>query len=252
MKPRTGALFLSLAVCGLVVAAGCASKRDSSDSGKDSASTGAPVGFRAGETPFRIRGLLTIADSTSFRACGESNDRRVVDETHGDLDTVWREMAPEPGHAIFVEVIATDAADAVALGQPEGIRSARAIAIREVRCASLPGESSGCDEPWNTYEFRAHGNEPFWAVTITKQEIVFQEPGEPGKIGFPRVPVRTERRTKIFSTAVAGPPAHSLEVVLEEKRCRDGMATALFPLTARVTLDGRKLQGCAQEGEPER
>jgi len=233
---------MSRGLAALVLALlGCVPRSEPPKSARDSLATARP---KVGPA-HRVRGLLT-ADSaaTRFRACGETDERWVVDETSGDVAAVVKEMGPEPGHAIFVEVVAADVAKPA---DPKASRFAKALAIREVRRASLVDESRACDEPWGAYEFRAHGNEPFWAVTISTTEIVFQQPDEPTRIRFPYAPSSLREGKRIFSSAT---PEHRLEVALEERRCRDGMATALFPLTARVQLDGRTFEGCGQEGAP--
>ena len=89
---------------------------------------------------------------------------------------------------------------------------------------------------------RALGNEPFWAVTIKPEGIVYsgvdrheQTADNPGAL-LQGTTARYE------ATTGTGKP---LTVALIATTCSDGMSDRTYPLTAVVKVDGETLTGCA-------
>ena len=104
---------------------------------------------------------------------------------------------------------------------------------------------------------RALGTEPFWAVNIGDQGLVYSGVDRP------------EQTAPNDGPQVAGTTAmwrgqteqgQALSVTLIETACSDGMSDRTFPLTARVEIGAEVLNGCAasvdflmntdEQGEP--
>ncbi|NIR17587.1 MAG: hypothetical protein GWN86_28235, partial [Desulfobacterales bacterium] len=110
-------------------------------------------------------------------------------------------------------------------------------------------EFRGCEENLAGIEFRASGNEPFWNVTISRNEITFSELGKP-KMIFPHVAPKLSGNHYVYSSRIVGPAPYGIEIIIDEKRCIDSMSGEHFSFAAQVSLDGRKYMGCAREGWP--
>ena len=175
----------------------------------------------------RMRGELVAAgQGYTFQPCGSSQARLVADRTSGDLPSLWHQLGVDAQQALFVEAVVDTAADSAV--------------VSEIRRAA--GEGRGCAESWD-YEVRAHGNEPFWSITVKRDTILFEQPDEPHRIVFPYAAASSGT----YRSVAAG---DSLVLTLEEHRCQDGMSGFIFPLTAHARVRGRELHGCASEGAP--
>jgi uncharacterized membrane protein len=178
----------------------------------------------------RVRGELThTASGYELKICGSSGPYAVKDLTRGDLPGIWRTLGAQPSSVLFVEAVV------------EQSDNSHEVRIQEIRRAQA-GEGRGCDEDWS-YEYRAHGNEPFWSVTVKSDSIVFEQPDEPHRIAFPYA----APSSGTYRSVAAG---DTLVLTLEEHRCQDGMSGFIFPLTAEARFRGRVLHGCASEGAP--
>lgn len=89
---------------------------------------------------------------------------------------------------------------------------------------------------------RVLGTEPFWAVTIDENGLVYDGVDRP------------EERTSNTGPQMAGATAmwrgqtdrgRALSVTLIETPCSDGMSDRTYPLTARVEIGEEVLNGCA-------
>jgi uncharacterized membrane protein/heat shock protein HslJ len=110
-------------------------------------------------------------------------------------------------------------------------------------------ETRGCAEDLGGIAFRASGNEPFWNVEISENQIVFSQLGQP-KIAFPYVPPDILDKRRVYLSSSKEPPQHRIKIALHEKRCIDSMSGEHFSFAAQVSLDGHKYAGCAREGWP--
>lgn len=89
---------------------------------------------------------------------------------------------------------------------------------------------------------RALGTEPFWGVDVTADALVYDGVDRP------------EQRASHDGPMVQGTMAtwrgttdqnQSIEVVLIDTDCSDGMSDRTYPLTARVVIGEETLNGCA-------
>jgi uncharacterized membrane protein len=102
--------------------------------------------------------------------------------------------------------------------------------------------------PQPTWQFKARGNEPFWAVMVYPDSLVLKRPEDPA-IVFPGVAPNSVDQAREWTTATAD-QAHHLMLRLDDVGCVDGMSGEYFGLEATATLDGKKLKACAEEAVP--
>jgi heat shock protein HslJ len=96
----------------------------------------------------------------------------------------------------------------------------------------------GPPPPAGTY--RAVGTEPFWGLTITPTQIVFEEPNAPTRIVQPRPRPIIGVAGEIYQTPRLG-------VNIVHARCSDGMSDRVYADKVQVTADGRRFEGCGGE-----
>lgn len=89
---------------------------------------------------------------------------------------------------------------------------------------------------------RALGNEPFWAVEITPETLVYSGVDRPEQTADNPGPMLQGTTARYEATTVTGNP---LSVALIATTCSDGMSDRTYPLTAVVKVDGETLTGCA-------
>jgi len=84
------------------------------------------------------------------------------------------------------------------------------------------------------------GTEPFWGLTITPAQIVFDEPNGPTRIVQPAPRPIIGVAGEIYQTP-------RLNVNIVHARCSDGMSDRVYPDKVQVTADGRRFEGCGGE-----
>jgi uncharacterized membrane protein len=178
-----------------------------------------------------VRGILTIVDGvTTLRECGApAKAATTLADPAGELAAAFASLNADPSGGIYVEL--------------EGLQG-------KLLRASGRKEGAGCDTPVFEGEFVASGNEPFWAVEIRENGIVYRSPELPTGRIYPYAFTRTASDAVIYATKTEGPVVSTLEVSLEPERCVDSMSGELRSFKARVALDGRSLSGCAITGVP--
>ena len=102
------------------------------------------------------------------------------------------------------------------------------------------------DAPAATVDFsrplNALGNEPFWALKIRPEGLVFSAPDAKDILARNDGPkVEADRA----SWSGLGDDGATLAVVLKAGACQDGMSGLNYPFTATVQAGGRALTGCA-------
>ncbi|MGD9075169.1 MAG: META domain-containing protein [Desulfobacteraceae bacterium] len=190
-----------------------------------------------------FRGHLTLGHEVrSFIPCEKEVDYWVVDRTGGELWKVYQRLTHKPYQPVYVEVrghLEPPPADGF------GADYARQLTVFELRRAGI--ETRGCAEDMGGIAFRASGNEPFWNVEISENEILFSQLGQP-KIAFPYAPPHLSETSRVYRSSTKEHLHHRIKITLHEKRCIDSMSGEHFSFAARVSLDGREYLGCAREG----
>lgn len=189
----------------------------------------AALWLREGSRSFRGQLRLTAGPWT-FAPCDGASAMRVLDMTGGRLGEIMKRFVP-PEEPVYVEVRA------------RRLPSSR-LAIANIRYAAR--ETHGCRDNLHGVLLRTLGTEPFWAVTITRSEIRFEAPDDPGRVAFPAVePVRSGERLVYRTRNDRG---DRLDIAVREQACSDGMSDAYYALAAEVGINGRAYSGCGREG----
>lgn len=99
----------------------------------------------------------------------------------------------------------------------------------------------------NTAAFSARGNEPFWSVDAAGGTAIYTTP-ENGK----GQPIRVNRLNFAQGVEYVGMRGGRPFVLnIRSAECRDSMSGDRFPFTARLTVGGKSLTGCAAPAAPE-
>ena len=177
------------------------------------------------------RGILTISGGvTTFRECGTpAAAAMTLTDDGGEFAKAFAALETKPADGIYVELG----------GAPGELR--RAVDLRD---------STACDVPVFEGEFVASGNEPFWEIEIRGNGIVYRSPELPKGHVYPYAFTRTASGAVVYATKTDDPVVSTLEISLEPARCVDSMSGELRSFIAHVTIDGRRLSGCALAGIP--
>ena len=190
------------------------------------------------------RGIVMLAqDRMTFRPCNEKAELWLLDQSDGVLrQTFESEMQKGPA-MLYVEAYGERAPVA------EDIAEAKAYAgtfvLEEVTYAGVQGQVRGCDEPAPSYIVAARGSEPFWAVEVGDNGIVWRQPSEPKEIALGAPQTQDAEGTVRYH---ASGNSHELELLVDGQVCRDPMSGELFAYAARAVLDGKEFSGCARVG----
>ena len=230
--------------------------------GGDSAEVRAPAAEEAtlpGAAADTLEGLLRVSeDGLTFQACGSGRESWVIESPGADLRVAAEGLSVDAGAPMFARLVGgvVDPPDA---GPGSGHTSA--IAVRQ--WVYLAEDTSGCPlgglEPADGGEatsegegmpvlppgvtLRALGNEPFWHVDVSPTSIRI------GRLEFDDLEFLTigpvsENRVRRWSGVADG---HRFQLVAEQEGCSDTMVDRTYSFTARLTLDGQELIGCALE-----
>lgn len=210
------------------------------DRGAGAPAVGAAADTTLGAPEGLLRGTVILAaDGSVFRPCEGGPDLWLVDQTGGVLTRVHDELEAG-GTGIYTEVLARPIGVPAI---PEAAAFTDAVAVTEVRRAAREG--GACEEALD-FVVRARGSEPAWSVTVRVDAVVFEQPAEPARLEFPApVPSAADGR-RTWSAAAGG---HRVELTVEEAPCTDPMSGEYSALSARATVDGRDLRGCAVDGQ---
>jgi uncharacterized membrane protein len=152
----------------------------------------------------------------------------LVDATGQDLVGMVREFgSPELGVPALVS-IGDGGVEALRIALPEG-----------AACANLLDEG----------ELVASGNEPFWHVRLSGDEITWRTPDDIDGVLYSEGSWRDEGdhwRYEALRDVVDGMDYLVLEVT--DTPCSDSMSGARYPWTAAVERGGERWTGCAREG----
>jgi uncharacterized membrane protein len=189
------------------------------------------------------RGTLSLAsEQATFQPCGEAAALWVIDQTDGVLrQTFASESTPLE---LYVE------AHGERTSVPDDLAAARAypgaFILEEVLYAMPPAEAQGCKEPTPSYIVAARGNEPFWAVEVNSDTMIWRQPDGLKEVVI-QTPQSQDSEGTVGYTGTGG--GHTLELFVDAQPCRDSMSGAFFAYSARAIFDGREFKGCARIGD---
>ena len=91
--------------------------------------------------------------------------------------------------------------------------------------------------------YRAHGNEPFWNVTIDGNGMRFTSPEDSTGVMFPSVEPATSGDTLRWTSKS---DKGRIVVIIWPDSCNDGMSDQTYSHASAVKLNETSYQGCAE------
>jgi putative lipoprotein len=182
-----------------------------------------------------FRGNFAIGKSGAlFSACFSGTRTALEDATAGGaLSAAYREIASQPGIAIFVEF--------------SGRQIGEHLRAEKLHRASAGGP--GCAESIAELGLVALGSDPVWGLESRASGMRLRILRESAPRRFPPARVATDKGEIRYETATE----HSvLRIAVRPGACRDPLSGSLFEQIAEVHLDDLTLQGCAYWGDLER
>jgi uncharacterized membrane protein len=192
------------------------------------------------------RGVVSAgAERSTFRPCDSQAELWMLDQTDGLLARTFAGEASTAPLMVYVEAYG-ERAPADAEGLPEAARSyAGVFVLEEVLYAAAQGAVKGCSAPPGAYVVAARGTEPFWAVEVNEDRIVWRQPEEPKEIAFGAPQTEDAEGAVRYIASGAG---HEVDVLIDAQPCRDAMSGEFFAYSAKAKLDAREFSGCARVG----
>lgn len=190
------------------------------------------------------RGVMMLAqDRTTFRPCEESAELWVLDQTDGLLANTFAGAAGSTPTMLYVEAYGERAP--VDEQTPDARGYAGVFVLEEVLYAGPQPEVRGCAAAPTNAIVSARGTEPFWAVEVHDEQMIWRQPEDPKEI------VLSAPQTADAEGAVryhASGDGHTIEVSIDAQPCRDAMSGEFFAYSAKAVFDGKELSGCARVG----
>ncbi len=182
-----------------------------------------------------FRGNFVIGRSGAvFSPCFSGTRVRLEDATPGGaLSAAYREIASQPGLAIFIEFSGRGSGDHVRADQ--------------LHRASEHGP--GCAETVAELGLVALGSEPVWGLESRASGIRLRILRESASREFPPASVTSGNGELRYESASRN---SVLRVAVRPGTCRDPLSGSLFDQIAVVQLDDLTLQGCAYWGDLQR
>lgn len=207
-----------LAALAVALAMGCS---DDKDDAKMQAATHA-----------RMKGhVVVIADGYAWLSRGTADTVFLADSTNGRLAEVVQNFSLSPNMPVYAEILASQASDQFTIYEIlRAVPADMATSIRDV----------------DSLVFLASGNEPFWAIELTADSLIFKSPEEERRLAL------TDRGAVADSLwlfqATGTDDASSVMVQIIRNPCYDSMSGAYSAFSATVLLWQQQLTGCAVQG----
>ncbi|TBV17313.1 COG3650 family protein [Stutzerimonas kirkiae] len=131
-------------------------------------------------------------------------------------------------------------------GRKLGKASADAYPRLDVRQVyRIQNEGHGCDDPaLRSLTLRASGNEPFWNIAISPRGLLLERPDQP-PLALPYLEEQLPQGQLNFSSEAN---QQRLELWIAPQRCVDSASGAVSHLSAVLSIDGQRQNGCAYFG----
>lgn len=179
----------------------------------------------------RLRGQMVMGkDGFGFTPCGESAQRIA---------------SFDPATQVFVDRFLTGGAHEFFIDAWAAQRADGALEINRIE--RVGGDARDCTELGLAgVVFKAHGNEPFWGLTLSSDTLVLERPGVAALTARIEGSDNDAGARRIHAGSADG----KIEVRLQRIPCSDGMSDALYAWTAQVQVNGQTLKGCGYSGQP--
>lgn len=170
--------------------------------------------------------MIRYGGKTVFSPCRDRSFTQFEDASRdGYIGKVLDQLGLSAGKKLYVEVLGAREGDVLKATDLN-------FAQTEGRC-QMPG---GRTEVW-----RASGNEPAWVLAFGAEFVQVKRSGQPEVV----VPAAPLTRAPGLATFAASQGNQRVSLRFERTLCHDTMADAVFGWTARVTVNGEALNGCA-------
>lgn len=182
------------------------------------------------------RGIAKVAGADAvFRACGETQELKIVDEG----DATLAELFSEGTTSAYVEVYGERAPDEASK------TGAEIFVLEQLLYAGAPPADGNCVPPPADAIVTARGNEPTWSVDISETKASWKQQGT-ADIALDTLQSQDAEGTVSYRAKAAG---HELELLIDAQPCRDLVTDEYFAFAARAVLDGKEFRGCARVGK---
>ena len=184
----------------------------------------------------RLGGKLVYGhEAREFVAC-DGGRFWVTDATDDDLRQTYEATIATPYQPLFAEI------DAIRLPAPDAaFAEPYDEQLRVMDLRRLESEGHGCDLDMGEARIRASGVEPFWHIDVEANSLRFSRLGQ-----APRVYAMSAQETVASGRTLRGESdGESVTLTLSEQRCTNPMSGSVFAYTAKLSLPGEELSGCA-------
>lgn len=241
---RTAATLITA----LLIASCSTDRQDDTESSKIDTAKADGVLNQATQT---YRGYAIYNDENkTFRSCDNNNSLLIIDSknSNNSLASLYKRLAPpqQAAQELFVVIKGHTVSDTV--GQLNADYSGT-IQVDSILFAATEGPN--CDKNWNTFQYQAVGNEPFWSVTVSEKQMELAQIGVVER-SWKNVKVETNQtdNTVRYTGREASKDANAslTELTITQQACWDTMADAYYALSAVLRMDNKELLGCALQG----
>ena len=206
-----------------------------------------------------VEGLLVVgADGLTLQPCGSAEVAWVAEARGADLMKAADGLSVGSDTPVLARVFSKEFEP-----RQNGPGAAYARGLYVLQWVYLAEDTSGCSVPPAELEqvpapaaegegipllpagvtLRALGDDPFWNVAVWEASV------RVGRLGFEDLEFAVSGPVVVagIRTWAGEGGGHRFELLVTEERCADTMADRTYPYSARLTLDGQELRGCALE-----
>lgn len=168
-----------------------------------------------------------------FSPCRSAERYQIEDATPGKaLEAAYRELARQPGRAIFAEFV--------------GVRMAHGI--RATRFERALTDGPGCGEDLGAVRLRAYGFNPFIQIEVRAAQVYLRLRPAAAPQVFAGGDLRVEKGEARLEAASADAV---LKLRVRAKPCREPLSNGLFSYEAVAEVHGTPYAACAYWGDLE-
>ena len=185
------------------------------------------------EGPTVVRGFLVLGPEVrSIKPCGEEQELWVIPLT--EVTEAYDALSREPYAPVFVEV---EGERGPAPETGFGAEYDGQLTVTGFRRAAPGEEGFGCREDFSRFAFRASGVEPFWALQVREDAIVYSTPEIPETL-FEAAEAAFAGGAWVYTSVSTGPEPIEMSARFAPGRCSDSMVGAIYSWTATVEIGG--------------
>jgi uncharacterized membrane protein len=173
----------------------------------------------------------------SFISCDNPELKHLIENNSNQIDTLYKSILPHAykGEGIYLQIKAE-------VNSSQDKNFADLLIVKEFKKAEQKSYKNTCIP----YDFWCMGNEPFWQLQISEKEnlIDFYDPMEQKTIHFNySKAVMTNSIT--INSASDKTLKNKISISIKNEKCSDGMSDKQYNYKVEITLNDKKLNGCA-------